>query len=206
MSDVATLVLAAGAGRRMGGPKALLLYREPSGAELPLALAHARHRIAAESSRVVVVTRAEAAAVLRPHTPRGVLLAVSEAPDELGPAGSLAAAMPSLGSEPLVLVTPVDLTPARPALVRLLLDALLGAAAPVDAVKPRHGGRGGHPVLVRRSALAPYDRAASVLPPLREVLRSLGSRSLTVEVDDPSVLVDWDTAAELGRLAEFFRG
>jgi CTP:molybdopterin cytidylyltransferase MocA len=209
VSAVLTIVLAAGAGRRMGGSKALLLYREASGPDRPLALAHACCRLDAESSRVVVVTRADVAAVLAPHAPEGALLVVSEAPDELGPAGSLAAATPHLGSEPLVLVTPVDLPPARPALVQRLLSALLDSAARIDAVKPRFAGRGGHPVLVRRSVLTPYERAASALrppPPLRDVLRSLGVRSIGMDVDDPAALIDWDVSAELGRPAAFFRG
>lgn len=193
----------------MGGPKALLLHREAAAPDRPLALAHACCRLDAESARVVIVTRADVAAVLAPHAPEGAHLVVSDAADELGPAGSLAAAMPHLGSEPLVLVTPVDLPPARPNLVQRLMSALLDPAAPMDAVKPRHGGRGGHPVLVRRSVLAPYERASSDLrtpPPLRDVLRSLGAQSMAMDIDDPAALIDWDATLALGRPATFFRG
>jgi CTP:molybdopterin cytidylyltransferase MocA len=189
----------------MGGPKALLLHRSRDGVERPLALAHASCRLGAESARVVVVTRAEVAAVLTPHAPPGAFVAVSDFPDEFGPAGSLAAAMHLLAAEPLVLVTPVDLPPTDPALVRALLAVLHDAAA-VDAVKPCYHGRGGHPVLLRRSVLAPYERAAPVLPPLRDVLRSLGSRSTALDLGDPSVLIDWDEATDLRRPSAFFRG
>lgn len=189
----------------MGGPKALLLHRDRRGVERPLALAHALCRLNAESARVVVVARAEVAAALLPHAPTGALVVSSTAPDELGPAGSLAVAMPHLGAEPLVLVTPVDVPPASAQLVRSLMSALGGAADAIDAVKPRHALRGGHPVLLRRSALAPYEDPSRVPPPLRDVLRGLGPRSMAMDVTDPGVLVDWDAPADLRRPPRFFR-
>jgi len=52
------IILAAGEGERMGGPKALLAVRWGEGpGELPLAIAHARSMLDGGVKRVVVVTR-----------------------------------------------------------------------------------------------------------------------------------------------------
>lgn len=194
------IVLGAGLGSRLGGPKALLLWADPA---LPLALAHAVAR--QDCDRVLIVVREPVAARLAPRARslgRAVELVVSSAPEAEGPAGSIAAAWSALSTgavggvgEP-VLVTPVDAVPARVETVAALLAAL--AAAPdALAVKPTHDGRGGHPVLVRRSVLARY--ASPAPPPLRDVLRGLGARCLAIPGDDPAVVADLDTAADVER-------
>jgi CTP:molybdopterin cytidylyltransferase MocA len=61
---------------------------------------------------------------------------------------------------------------------------------------PRHRDRGGHPVVLRAAVLAPY-RGGAPPPPLREVLRALGSACARVEVGDPDVIVDLDTPSEI---------
>src|SRR5262245_22162403 len=59
VTHVITVVLAAGKGERLGGPKALLAWPSPdrAGSDHPLAIAHADARLAAESERVLIVTR-----------------------------------------------------------------------------------------------------------------------------------------------------
>lgn len=191
---VTTIVLAAGRGRRLGGPKALLCWPLlPQKWIVPLGAAHveARH----ESDRVLVVTRADLAAVLRQVAPttfappgKGRLVA-SEAPDELGPAGSLAAAVTHGVAGELALVTPVDCPPASGKTVQALLEAL-ETQPDALAAKPRYEGRGGHPVALRRVALDRYRQPDP--PPLRDHLRSLGERVLSVSVADATVRVDID--------------
>lgn len=194
------IVLAAGLGSRLGGPKALLAFGDPPGR--PLAVAHAQAR-RADCDRVWIVVRAAVAEVLGPlvselEVPTELL--VSTAPDEEGPAGSIATAVErwrrrgAAGAQEPVLITPVDVVPAIEATVAALLRA---CTDDVDAVKPRSAGRGGHPVLVRWASLAGAPNAPPV--PLRDVLRSLGPRCREVEIDDPRVLSDLDTTADVER-------
>ena len=91
------IVLAAGAGKRMGGSKALLLVDGE-----PLAVLHARRLRAAGCGAVVIVTRPELVDRLRAASSSCV---ASEAPD---PAGSLAVGLRSLRLSPsrCVVVTP----------------------------------------------------------------------------------------------------
>ncbi|HQP34766.1 MAG TPA: NTP transferase domain-containing protein [Polyangiaceae bacterium] len=193
------LVLAAGMGARMGGPKALLSWRGR-----PLASAHAQSR-RHDCARTIVVTRESIAEVLR-RADASLELLVSEEPDALGPAGSIAAAVRSgaLSSEAVVIVTPVDVLPASTAVV----EALAGALGPAEAARPsRGGGRPGHPVACDAGMLRrEYAHAAR---PLREVLGSLGDRCVTVPVQEPEAVRDLDTPeaweAMAGSRPDFWR-
>jgi len=204
--QVTTVVLAAGAGKRIGGPKALLSWPSTGGAPRPLAIAHAEERLAAESGRVLVVTRRAIVGSLLGYVRPGIDVVASDAPDEVGPAGSLACAAPRLGDVDVVIVTPVDAQPAKSETVAKLLDVL--AAEPSTlAARAVFQGRGGHPVAVRAFVLTRY--LAPDPPPLRDVLRTLGSACVDVEVNDRTVLLDLDTPADvmgvLGSLPKFFK-
>ncbi|WP_437808314.1 nucleotidyltransferase family protein [Sorangium sp. So ce1078] len=203
MKTVITIVLAAGAGKRLGGPKALLAWPAGAkgGAERPLAIAHAEARLAAESARVLVVVRTSVFHALLAHVRPGIDLVSWTAPDDLGPAGSLAVAAPRIGDADAVVVTPVDVPPASAATVAELLarlDAGASAAAPPLAVRPRHLGRGGHPVVLRAEALQRYLEADP--PPLRDHLRALGDRCVDEEVADPGVLHDLNVPVDVIRV------
>src|SRR5262249_40099678 len=149
MKGVVTVILAAGRGDRVGGPKALLAWPSSAGAkEVPLAIAHAEERLAAESSRAVIVTRKQLVSTLLRYVRPGIDVAASAAAEELGPAGSLASAAPRLGEAERVIVPPVDAPPARRETV-LALVARLDADPSLLAVRPLYQGRGGHPVVLR---------------------------------------------------------
>lgn len=198
MSDVVSIILAAGKGERIGGPKALLLWpvTTPRGrVELPLAIAHAEARLAAESSRVLVITRPSMLRPLLAYVRPGIDLLASDMSDDLGPAGSIAFAAQRLGGAAFVLITPVDTPPARADTAARLLERVRIGDPPPLAARPRYGGRSGHPVVLRAEALAPY--AGRTPPPLRDLLRALGSRCQDVEVDDPSVRLDLNTPADV---------
>ncbi|MFT3769268.1 MAG: NTP transferase domain-containing protein [Minicystis sp.] len=194
MKSVTTVVLAAGTGKRLGGPKALLAWPSAKGKEIPIAVAHAEARLAAESSSVLVVTRKPMMKPLLGHVRPGLDLLVSDAPDELGPAGSIAAAVPRLGDAEAVIVTPVDTPPAKADTVAKLL-ARLAADPALLAARPVYHGRAGHPVALRPAALARYAEASP--PPLRDHLRSLGAAVADVEVSDTAVLIDLNTPADV---------
>jgi len=157
----AALVLAAGRGTRVGGPKALMLV---DGA--PLALAHARAR-ERDCDRVIVVARKDVIDALQPAHPQG--WCPSDEDDALGPAGSIRAAVRRgvLSVIDVVLVTPVDVVPAPASIVRALFEAITDG---VDAARFEHG----HPVAVRASVLV--ERYIREALPLRDVLASLGAR------------------------------
>ena len=214
------VILAAGKGERLGGPKALLAWPAVKGApagapdERPLAIAHAEARLAADCERVLVVVRKPVFGVLLRYVRPGIDLLVSNAPDDFGPAGSLAFAAARIGDAEELVVTPVDVPPARAETVaRLLARLRAGGDPPPLAVRPRHERRGGHPVVMRAEALALYrvspvpappvragaTPAGPPPPPLREHLRALGAQSVDEDVDDASVLLDLNTPVDVIR-------
>jgi molybdenum cofactor cytidylyltransferase len=189
------VVLAAGAGVRMGGPKALLLLEGE-----PLAAVHARRLREAGCGRIVIVTRRELVAQVEGFA-GGALVVASEAPD---PAGSLAVGLGALalaGGDAIV-VTPVDAWPARAETIARLVEAVEAGA---EAATPRHEGKGGHPVVIRVRAMGAAGEmretgqaAYSASPrPLRDVLAALGDARVRVDVDDPSIAIDLDTPEDV---------
>ncbi len=200
-SSRVAIIMAAGMGTRMGGPKALLRWLD----ERPLALSHATARMR-DCARVVIVTRRPIAACLGP-VPPGVQVVVSDAEDCLGPAGSIGADVQAgaLTNVDVVLLSPVDLPPTSGATVETLFRAL---GPNVDAVRPRHGTRRGHPVICRGS-LVREAYGAVLAPPLRDLLSSLGHRCADVPVDDTDVIMDLDTPeiyfAKTGRSPDFWQ-
>lgn len=152
---IAAVVLAAGGSTRMGRPKALLPLDG-----VPLAVGHVRaFALRARQVAVAVGASEEAiAAVLPPGT------RVVRNPDwaTTGPRESLLLALAALelDESDWLLVTPVDLPPAPPSVI----DLLLAAGPPAVAA---YEGRRGHPVLVRVGDA----RAALAVGTLREATR-----------------------------------
>jgi molybdenum cofactor cytidylyltransferase len=180
--ESAAIVLAAGLGRRMGGPKALL---EHGGRALV-----ARHvdAFAALCVRSYVVVRPELSQRVRE------LLCATHAviveSDAATQSGSLVRALEVLAAPCATLfVTPVDLLPAASATLLSLRAALCEEH---EAVTPSYRGEGGHPVLVRRRLLAPFLRMNDP-PSLRSLLEAAGKGRLRLQVDDPHVVHDFDT-------------
>lgn len=194
MKEVATIVLAAGSGKRLGGPKALLAWPAGKGKDVPIAVAHAEARLSAESGRVLVVTRKAMMKPLLGYVRPGLDLLASDAADEAGPAGSIAFAAPRLGDAQIVIVTPVDTPPAKADTVAKLV-ARLEADPALLAARPVYHGRAGHPVALRRAALDRY--LAPSPPPLRDHLHALGAALGDVEVSDTAILVDLNTPADV---------
>ena len=189
---VVAVVLAAGEGRRMGGPKALL----PLGGTTFLATAcrsFDRPGVAA----VVAVLGAEAARVREGVAiPEGVSVVVNERWRE----GMLTSVWAGLDaaealSADAVLLHPVDNPLVEPATIDAVLAALAGGAA---IAVPSHGGRRGHPAGFARSVF-PDLRAAPLEGGARAVLAA--RPELVVHLPaGPDCLVDVDTAADLAAL------
>lgn len=148
MTRLAGLVLAAGAGRRMGGPKALL-RRSPDAATF---VEEAVAKVVTAGCDPVVVVVGAVADQVRSVLPRGVAVVVNERWDE-GMGASLQAGIGCLASrsDPVgaVLVTLVDLPDVPLAAYRRVVDS-----APPDAtealLRAAYGGVPGHPVVLGR--------------------------------------------------------
>jgi molybdenum cofactor cytidylyltransferase len=181
------LVLAAGTGSRFGGRKLLAPWR--GGVLLDGALSAA---LAAPVASVTVVTGADAEAVGAAAAGRARLVHAADYRD--GMAASLKAGLEALpegaggvivflGDMPLI---PPDIAPA--------LAAALDAGAPAAA--PFLAGRRGHPVALS-AALFPELRSIAGDRGARDVLDALGDRLGRIETDDPGVLIDVDSPADL---------
>ena len=196
---VAAVVLAAGEGRRMGGPKALLLVKGR-----PLVLQHVERFRKSGCDRVLVVSRPQVAAVIESLGPRDARVCIVAA-ESASQSASLALALRAqLDLSPIDavdwLVTPVDLLPPRPDTLRSLVSQLRAGAL---AATPTFRGKGGHPVAIRGELLAPYRSGPPEdAPPLRDVLARAGARRVRVEVEDGAVVGDLDTAADAAAIGE----
>ncbi|MBX3233490.1 MAG: NTP transferase domain-containing protein [Labilithrix sp.] len=186
------VVLAAGDGSRMGGPKALLRL----GGTL-LAVEHARRLRASGCRRVVVVVSPPARAIVAEALAGDGLVDVVAATTS-SQAESLAVALALLdehGARPLVVVTPVDLLPAEATTIDRLVAAIRSSRGALDAATPTFGGRGGHPVVARLGVLR--DDGVDPARPLRDRLRALDRRRARIAVDDPAVTGDFDVPDDL---------
>jgi len=193
----AGVVLAAGASRRMGSPKAALLHEGRTFVACVLGALHG-----AGVHDVVVVTGAAEQAIAD-ALPAGAAVTLARNPDpERGQLSSLKTGLRRLTDvaprADAVVVALVDHPAVASATVRALLDAaqaLPGAAI----VVPAHGGRRGHPVLFARALwaelLATPDESGA-----RAVVRADPARVVEVAVDDRGILVDVDTPDDLRRL------
>lgn len=183
------MLLAAGEGRRLGGPKALLDW-----GGCPL-VAHQVRLLAGRTDPVVVVVGASAAAARAAVPPVPGVLVVENRDWATGRAGSLCAGAGALpAGTPAVLVVNVD----QP-LIAGVVDDLLAAAAVLlppagDAafVQPAWAGRRGHPVMVAGNLLPELAAVGDQTLGLRAVLNRYWRRGIAWAVTTPAVLADLD--------------
>ncbi len=193
-AEMVPIVLAGGRGERLGGNKALLdvagrpalcrILRAAAGAGLGRPVVVLGH--AAERVRAMIDAEAQEFAVrcvVNPDPDRGQTSSVQ---------CGIAALAAGAGA---ALVWPVDhplVTSDDAAAIAAAASAHPGATV----VLPVHGGRAGHPVLIRR-ALFPAVVALDAGAPLRDLLRSERERTVFVERPTDLVLRDLDTPADL---------
>lgn len=184
---IGAVVLAAGEGRRMGGPKLFAKVGDETFVQLIL-----RRLAEAAIAPVVVVVAAaylEEARHLLPATP----FAVNPDPTR-GMLSSLHLGIEAVGALEGYLVVSVDHPEVQVASYRALVKAF--RAVPKDVVKPTYGGRGGHPLVIP-FALASQLGVDDIRGGLATLVRASGLLVRTVELDDPGVVRNFNTPQDL---------
>ncbi|HMM97071.1 nucleotidyltransferase family protein [Phycicoccus sp.] len=186
------LLLAAGAGRRMGGPKALVRPGDDAPTLLETALARLH---AAGLARVVVVLGASAEAARPPAEAAGAEVVVAD-DWATGMGASLRAGLGHLAhttDDDAALVTLVDLLDVDERVHRRVLGAAQG---PTTLVRAAYDGTPGHPVLLGRDHWAGAAGTAHGDRGARDYLRS--HAPVLVECGDLATGRDADTPDALG--------
>ncbi|MDB5364906.1 MAG: 4-diphosphocytidyl-2C-methyl-D-erythritol kinase [Rhodospirillales bacterium] len=189
MPAIAAIILAAGASRRAGTTK---LVAPIDG--VPMVARVVQTAIESKAEPVIVVVGHDSLRVSETYAHFEVITVLSSQWSE-GMSRSLAA---GLGEVPPdhdgTLVLLADMPYVRVS----TLDALIDAFDPTryQAVQPVYRGKPGNPVLLGRALFAQAatqdgDQGA------RALLAGLGDRLLRIEVEDPGVLRDIDTAEDL---------
>lgn len=191
MSDLAAVILAAGAGTRLGGvAKALLPARRGGGVFLDRIAATAR---AAGTSTLLVVVGPPFGAEVAAHAGAlGASIVENPAP-ERGMASSIALGFAALLETACARawLWPVD----HPEIAISTLELLAAALGDHAAARPTVNGRGGHPPLIAR-ALWPALAACDAQPRgARDVLAA--ADVVSIEVADAGCLRDVDTPEDL---------
>ena len=188
------LVLAAGAGRRMGGPKALVRLVDGGPTLVETAVARVLEG-GCDRAVVVVGAAAEQAAALVVGT--GAEVVTAHDWDE-GMGASLRAGLAHLeaGDADLALVTLVDLPDVTAEVVRRVLATALGEGAAALA-RAAYDGVPGHPVAIGRDHWAAVRTTARGDRGARDHLRA--TAHVLVECGDLATGRDLDTVDDLHR-------
>jgi molybdenum cofactor cytidylyltransferase len=187
---VVGILLAAGSGSRFGGGKLL----HPLADGTPIGLAALRN-LRQALARVVVVVRPGDATLAASFAREGVpVIECAEAAEGMG--RSLAAAVRAEADAPGWVVALGDM----PRVAGRTIDAVIAALdAGARIAAPVYRGKRGHPVgfaaRCREELLALRGDAGA-----RGVLQRYADEVVSVEVDDPGILQDVDTAEDLAAL------
>jgi molybdenum cofactor cytidylyltransferase len=184
---IAAVILAAGASRRMGSPKALLqfqgetflnrLVRVLGSVAGPVIVVLGHH---AENIRERAMGAAQF--VINPDPERGQLSSLQTA---------LAAVPPSVEG---FLFTPVDSPAVKESTVRELMTAFRNRNPETLFVIPRYQGRRGHPVFAAPALLREF-LALPLTAQAKDIVHAHVPRTEYVDVEDPGVLADIDDRA-----------
>ena len=200
-ASIGAVIMAAGAGSRMGHRPKSLLLRDGE----PLLLRQVRLLSQAGASAVVVVLghhQEALRAVLQPTQSRFPQLrwAVNPAPDD-GPASSLchglAALPPSLQA---IVVTLGDQPLLEADDFRAVLQAWHARASGIDLVVPSYQGQPGHPLVLGASVRAAIEHGRGATG-VREWRRAHAGEVQTLTLDHGRCTTDIDTPDDVARLA-----
>lgn len=181
---IAGLILAGGASRRMGSPKALLAVEGQTFLDRLIAL------LAAHCDPVIVVLGHDAERIrCGSKLISQARVVVNPEPDR-GQLSSLQCGLRAASGCDAVMYTPVDLPLVRPSTVAALIAAA-GDDPSHRIVAPEYRGRHGHPVRISRE-LIPEFLALPDGSTARDVTHRWRHRACYVAVDDAGVTRDID--------------
>lgn len=183
------ILLAGGSARRFGADK--LLHPLPDG--VPIAVAAAR-TLAVALPRVVAVVRPGAPELERALRAAGAEVTVCPNAAE-GMGVTLAHAVRAGGDADGWVVALADMPFVDPESIRRVAAAIAGGAA---IAAPDYRGERGHPVGFARRYRDALERLTGDAG-AREIVRADAGALVRVEVDDPGVVRDIDTPADLAR-------
>lgn len=188
--SIGGLVLAAGAGRRFGMPKLRLTAATESYLRRCV-----RILSSAGAGRVACVVSPAEAAWAAGEVPGVRLIVNASGSDTM--LSSVRLGVDALASHAGILLMPVDHPHVKEETVRLLVEAAI--REPGSVIKPVHGGAAGHPIVVPREAV-PAIRAANDHDTLRGIIAASKLPIRLLDVDDPGVLQNINTAGDLNSL------
>lgn len=188
---VAGLLLAAGAGTRLGRPKALVAVDGTTLLSRGIAL------LADAGCEPVVVVLGAAAAEARRHVGASAVVVVAD-DWASGQGASLRAGLRALAgtTADAVVITLVD----EPLLTAAGVAKVIAEAGDADAAIATYGGVPGHPVLLRRPVWDEVEQLALGDVGARAWLRAHPDRVVQVRCDGHGRSDDVDTEADLRRL------
>lgn len=189
---IAGLILAGGASRRMGSPKALLPYRGEGFLDRLIGIFELH-------CPQVIVVLGYAPETIRAGMKRSATIVVN--PDwERGQLTSLQCGLRAIGNRvDAVLFTPVD----YPAIDEGTVAAVTASMRREDQfVIPRYDGKRGHPVLLRSTLIPEFlEETLSA----REVVHRHVSETRYIDVEDEGILRDIDDPAAYQALEQAVR-
>jgi CTP:molybdopterin cytidylyltransferase MocA len=190
-SKLAAVILAAGAGTRLGGVAKALLPADASN-ETFLGRIVATARAAGTEDLVVVVGPPHGESVAAHARELGCTVVHNDAPAR-GMASSVALGFAALAPTDATAawLWPVD----HPDIDIATLHILVRALGPHAAARPVHGGCGGHPPLISRALWAGLAACADRDGGARQVLAS--ADVIDIAVGDRGVVRDIDTTVDL---------
>lgn len=189
--EFVVVVLAAGASRRMGTPKALVDLDGET------ALARVLRLVRDASLRACVVLGHHAAAIRAAHDLSGVPVADNPAPEQ-GQSSSVRCGARAVAPGCALALWPVDHARVAAATLQALLAAFRSRPSGCEIVVPRHAGRRGHPLLVS-PAVAGELCALRDDEPAHVVVRRDPARVLALDVADRYTVLDFDRPEDLAR-------
>jgi CTP:molybdopterin cytidylyltransferase MocA len=185
---ISAVILAAGAGTRLGGVAKALL--EGRGTRTFLASIVATARDTGLHEAIVVVGPPFGEQVGAHARELGARVVVNPAP-ERGMASSVAVGFAAVGDADAAWLWPVD----HPGVASSTLRTLIGAIGTHAAARPTFEQRRGHPPLIRRSLFDALAACTNVEGGARTVLAA--ADTVDVSVDDPGCVRDIDTPSDL---------
>ncbi len=191
-SSIAGLILAGGASRRMGRPKALLRFQGEAFLDRMI-------RLFSDVCDPVIVVLGHNSAEIRTALaePRRAVFTVNPDP-ERGMLSSLQCGLAELPARSeAVLFTPVDHPHVQQATLHALAAQFETTHAPV--IVPVYAGEHGHPVCISR-LLADELLALPLSAKASDVIHRYVSQTRYFDVDDPAVITDIDDPAAYDEL------